>query len=87
MFCLNKIIFCGDIKSYFSNDTFPVFPCKVFSVYSNRTEDDEALFAANLVISIIEFANLENIIKPMTIGVFVPFATSKPGIITAINRR
>ena len=68
---------------------FPLYSCSIFSIRSFKNSMDEATFAANLIFCVMNFTfvdDFEDFKKPITIGIIVPYSTSKKRVETEIEQ-
>lgn len=84
--CLNKM-FDQSLKIEISGLKFPLYSYRAFDLRPYRTDADDAMFVANIILCILRFSDFKNVEKPVRIGVIVPFHSVIPGITMEIERR
>lgn len=81
----NKILEDNESKQ----KEFPLYSCSIFSLHSHKNRRDEATFAANLIFCILNYTfvgDLEDFQKPISIGVIVPYSSSKKRLVAEIEQ-
>lgn len=69
------------MKSGFSMVSYPLLPYTILNFFPHATDPDKVLFAATLISCVVQFAEVNRVVKPVSIGVILPMAASKLGVI------